>query len=451
MKKRIYISAGLATLIITAWGIFYLNSLLPIITGYPAKYLCSAVFVSGRNPTFVEDVELNFSFIQFVTNEINYQEKSVTSRFLWGHSKAIYRDGFGSTLLHEGNEAGLRNQPFPALSGGKYNQDTLPWPMGNIIPDTQTGIDTSALSAVARKLMNGNHYNGNTFAFLVVHKGIPVAESYKPGFTSRTRFLSWSMAKSFTNAIAGIMVKDGLLDIHSKTGIASWQNDGRGTITVNDLLQMQSGLEWNEEYGNRSDVTMMLYNSGDIANYALNRPLKHRAGTNWMYSSGSTNLVCYLMRKQFNNDDACYSYPVEKLFNKTGMPDAVFETDPTGTLIGSSYLYATARDFARFGLLYLRDGVFNGERILPAGWVEYTSTPASMSRGIYGSCFWLNKNKFYPSAPSDMYSCNGHDGQRIFIIPSKDLVVVVLGYSPKPDHQVNFDLMLGDILRTVEK
>jgi CubicO group peptidase (beta-lactamase class C family) len=259
------------------------------------------------------------------------------------------------------------------------------------------------------------------------------------------------MAKSFTNAIAGIMVKEGRLDIHHKTGIASWQNDGRSQITLNDLMQMQSGLEWNEEYGNRSDVTLMLYNSGDVANFALSRPLNHPSGTYWQYSSGSTNIVCYLMRKKFSNDNAYHSYPAEQLFNKIGMPDAIFETDPAGTFIGSSYIYATARDFARFGLLYLHHGVFNGERILPEGWVGYTSTPASVSQGKYGSCFWLNRSKFYPSAPSDMYSCNGHDGQRIFIIPSKDLVIVVLGYSPKPDHQVNFDLLVGDVVRTVAR
>ena len=128
------------------------------------------------------------------------------------------------------------------------------------------------------------------------------------------------------------------------------------------------------------------------------------------------------------------------------MADAVFETDPSGTQVGSSYIYATARDYSRFGLLYLQDGIFNGERILPEGWVDYSTTPASHSDGNYGSFFWLNKGKYYPSAPEDMYACNGHDGQRIFIIPSEGLIVVVVGYSPKKDNEMNFDLLLKDVI-----
>ena len=131
------------------------------------------------------------------------------------------------------------------------------------------------------------------------------------------------------------------------------------------------------------------------------------------------------------------------------MPDAVFEVDASGTQVGSSYIYSTARDYARFGMLYLQDGVFNGERILPEGWVKYTTTPASDSNGEYGSLFWLNQSKYYPAAPEDMYSCNGHDGQQIFIIPSKELIIVLVGYSPKPDRVMKFNDLLGDILSTI--
>lgn len=132
------------------------------------------------------------------------------------------------------------------------------------------------------------------------------------------------------------------------------------------------------------------------------------------------------------------------------MTSALFEVDASGTQVGSSYVYATARDYARFGLLYLQDGMFNGERILPEGWVKYSTTPGSGNKGEYGALFWLNKAKFYPSAPEDMFSCNGHDGQRIFIIPSKELVVVVLGYSPKPDKLMDFDALLADILKAIK-
>lgn len=451
MKKRILYACGLAALTGLVWGGIYMNSLLPVITGYPAKYLCSAVFISNRNPSDVEAVELNFSFIKYVSNEINYQEKSVTSRFLWGSSKAIYRDGFGSTLLRGVDEAALRNIKFPSIIHAKINQDAIAWPIGNVIPDSNTGIDKSSLAGIADKLMNQNSYGGHAFAFMVVHQGMPVAERYRSGFNAKTRFISWSMAKSFINAMAGIMVKDRLLNINQKTETAKWKKDARNQITINDLMQMQSGLRWNEDYGNLSDVTMMLYNSKDFSGFAMNQPFASHAGSQWYYSSGSVNIISFLMRKKFSSDRAYYDYAPARLFYKIGMPDAVFETDPSGTLVGSSYLYATLRDFARFGLLYLRDGVFNGERILPAGWVDYTTTPAGNSLGSYGSLFWLNKRKYYPSAPDDMYSCNGHDGQRIFIIPSKDLIVVVLGYSPKKSNEMHFDELLKDILATLFK
>ena len=451
MKRRLFYSAGVLVLTGLIWGLIYLNSLLPIITGYPAKYLCSAVFISHRVPSEVEAVELNFSFIGYVTNDVNYREKSVTSRFLWGHSKAIYREGFGSVLLRDADEVALQGTKFPMATRALYNQDHLVWPLGNVIPDTNTGANKTALAEITDKLMVRNAYHGNAFAFMVVYKGIPVAEGYKPGFSAKTRFLSWSMAKSFTNALAGIMVGDGLLDIHQQAGISSWERDDRNKITVNDLMQMQSGLRWNEDYGNRSDVTLMLYNSKNFAEFAINQPMESTAGSHWYYSSGSTNIVNYLMRKKIKDDSLYYAYAHTRLFNKTGMPDAVFETDLSGTLAGSSYIYATARDYARFGLLYLHDGIFNGERILPEGWVNYTTTPATHSHGNYGSFFWLNKGKYYPSAPEDMFSCNGHDGQRIFIIPSKDLVVVVLGYSPKKTNEMNFDMLLKDILGTLKR
>ena len=133
------------------------------------------------------------------------------------------------------------------------------------------------------------------------------------------------------------------------------------------------------------------------------------------------------------------------------MPDAIFETDASGTQAGSSYVYATARDYGRFGLLYLNDGVFNGERLLPEGWVKFSTTPSANSEGQYGAFFWLNLGGRYPDAPRDMYSCNGHDGQQIFILPEKKLVVVVLGYSPHPEGNMDFNLLLKDVIGAIKE
>ena len=424
----------------------YLNSLLPIITGYAAKNLCSDVFLSNRKPEDVEAIDLNFSFIKYTKNRVNYDEKSVTSHFLWGKSKAIYRPGFGVTLLRGISEENLRKSRYPSGGEPGYSQDTIKWPLGNILPVKDTGIDTTKLNAIARKLITDNAYKGNAFAFMVVHKGVPVAEAYKPQFNQKTRFLSWSMAKSFINAMVGILVKQGKLDIMQPTGLDEWKNDERSKITLNDLMQMQSGLKWNEDYGNRSDVTLMLHCESDMGHFAMDRPMAYPAGTHWYYSSGATNIVSYLIRKKFSNDSLYYVFANNKLFNKIGAPDAVLEVDPTGTRIGSSYLYATARDYARFGLLFENDGVFNEERILPEAWVKYTTTVASASKGIYGSFFWLNRGRSLPSVPEDMFACDGHDGQHIYILPTQKLVVVVLGYSPTSKGGMDTNGLLKDIL-----
>ena len=447
MKKRFLLLLTVLFLAGVLWGISYLNSLMPIITGYPAKYLCSAVFISNRDARNVESLDLNFSLIKYVRNEINYRDKSVISSFLWGKSKAIYREGFGSVLLQGTDEIPLKKQQFPVVPRFSVNQDTIPWPMGNVIPDSNTGINKAALQRIKTGLIDENSYQGNAFGFLVLHKGIPVIEGYKPGFNEKTRFLSWSIAKSFTNALVGIMVKKGHLSLDRYTEITDWQSDARNKITLHNLLQMESGLEWNEDYGNRSDVTLMLYNNPDFAGFALKKRLLHPPGTFWYYSSGTANIVNMIIRRCFNSDSAYYVFAPQQLFNKTGMPEALFETDPAGIIAGSSYVYATARDYGRFGLLYLRDGMFNGERILPEGWVKYSTTPAKHSKGAYGAFFWLNRGRIYPDAPDDMFFCNGHDGQRIFIIPSKDLVVVVLGYSPKPENEMDFNRLLKDIIR----
>jgi CubicO group peptidase (beta-lactamase class C family) len=370
----------------------------------------------------------------------------VTSHFLWGKSKAIYRPGFGVTLLRGISEENLRKSRYPSGGEPVYSQDTIKWPLGNILPLKNTGIDTTKLNTIARKLITDNAYKGNAFAFIVVHKGVPVTEAYKPQFNQKTRFLSWSMAKSFINAMVGILVKQGNLDIMQPTGLDEWKNDERSKITLNDLMQMQSGLKWNEDYGNRSDVTLMLHCESDMGHFALERPVAYPAGTHWYYSSGATNIVSYLIRKKFSNDSLYYVFANNKLFNKIGAPDAVLEVDPTGTRIGSSYLYATARDYARFGLLFENDGVFNEERILPEAWVKYTTTVASASKGIYGSFFWLNRGRSLPSVPEDMFACDGHDGQHIYILPTQKLVVVVLGYSPTSKGGMDTNGLLKDIL-----
>ena len=436
MKNKKKILGIVLAVLLTALlgGCLYLDSLMPIITGYAAKNLASAVFVSGRDQADVEAKDLHFSFIKFNRNKVDYENRTVTSRFLWRKSTAQYRDGYGVTLLR-GRKDLLPEESLSFV-------DTLP---AKPLPAGDSAL-TARLAPIATALVQDQAYNGTPYAFVVLHQGKLVAERYRQGFSRDTRLLSWSMAKSFTNATIGLMVGDGRLDIQAPMDIAQWQKDGRKDITLNDLMQMQSGLSWNEDYGSRSDVNLMLHRETDMGLYALSKPLEYEPGTHWYYSSGNTNIVMRCLRGQFDSGEAFLGFLHDRLFAPLGIRDACFESDLGGTPVGSSYLYVKACDYARFGQLYLDDGCVDGKRILPEGWVEYSTTPAVDSQGRYGAFFWLNRGGDYPDAPEDLFECRGHDGQEIFIIPSKELVVVVLGYSPKPDHVIEWNRLLKDIL-----
>jgi len=433
--KKVLGIAGAVVAAAVIGGCIYLNTLMPIITGYAAKNLASAVFVSGRNQADVEALDLHFSFIKFDRNKVDYENKTVTSRFLWAKATAAYREGYGVTLLRGKDKEAFLSQKYP------LPKDAYP----EYLPAGDSAL-AARLEPIAKALVDTRSYNGHPFAFVVLHEGGVVAERYDEGITRETQLLSWSMGKSFTNALVGIMAGDGMVDIHAPMDIPEWQHDGRKAITLSDLMQMQSGLQWNENYGNRSDVNLMLHRETDMGQYALSKPLEHEPGTFWYYSSGSTNIVMRYLRGLFPSDEAFLSYLRTRLFAPLAIANPHFEPDMSGTPVGSSYLYVTARDFARFGQLFLDDGCIGDTRILPEGWVDYTATPASDSQGGYGAFFWLNRSLHYPDAPEDMLSCQGHDGQEIFIIPSKRLVVVILGYSPKPDRVIDFNGVLRDII-----
>ena len=438
MKAKKVIGIVLAALCAAILGgCLYLNTLMPIITGYAAKNLASAVFVSGRDQADVEALDLHFSFIKFNSNKVDLENRTVTSRFLWAKSTAAYRDGYGVTLLRGKKASELREQKYPLKPEAPLEIDPLE------CGDSST---IAALEPIAKAFVDDHAYNGHPFAFVVLHGGRIVAERYGKGIDQSTQLLSWSMAKSFTNALVGIMAGDGLVDIDAPMDIPEWQADGRRAIRLRDLMQMQSGLEWNEDYGNRSDVNLMLHREKDMGLYALLKPLAYEPGTFWYYSSGSTNIVMRYLRGKFASDEEFLTYMRERLFAPLSIRNPHFEPDLSGTPVGSSYLYVTARDYARFAEMFLEDGYVGGERILPEGWVDFTVTPASASEDRYGAFFWLNRCGGLPDVPADMYSCNGHDGQQIYIIPSQDLVVVILSYSPKPDRVIDFNRLLKDVI-----
>lgn len=430
-------------------GAIYINALMPVITGYAAKNLASAVFISGRTQESMENENLNFSFIKLTNNTVDFENKTVTSHFLWSQSTAIFTEDFGCSLIKEIDAESYKSK-LPKIDRSlSYNPDTVAWPLGNIMPDSiPQGIDMKKINTITDNVFSNTGDLNGTFGFMVLYKGVPVMERYRKDFNQSTRFLSWSMAKSLTSTLIGLRSDQGKLDINAPLPVEEWQADERKNITMKNLLQMNSGLEWNEDYGNLSDVTVMLHKVGDFAKYTWDKALTYPVGTQYYYSSGTTNLASHFLRSTFNSDKDYYAFPYEQLFKKIGINNNYFETDNVGTYVGSSYWYATIRDYARYGLLYANKGYFAGQQILSDEWIKFTNTPAEGSDNYYTAFFRINLCKDFANAPEDMLSCRGHNGQAIFIIPSKELVIVRTGYSP--NRSFGFSEMLDGVLDAVE-
>ena len=449
MRKRILSVLSVILIIALGGGLYYIHLLTPIITGYAAKNLASDVFVGNRTQESVEATDLNFSFIKYTKNTVDSQKKEVTSRFLWAKSTAIYIEGFGCTLVRDTDESTIRSRHYTIVPLPVLNPDSIPWPAGDKIADTiPAGINMDQLNKALAGVFTDSAGNKGTFAVAIAYKNQLITEKYRDGFSANNRFLGWSMAKSFTHALVGILVKKGLINADEQADIQDWKNDKRTNITWGNLMHMNSGLKWNENYGRGSDVTLMLHESADMAKYTYKKPLVARPDSLWVYNSGATNIVSYLIRKKIGKDADYYAFPRRELFNPIGMRSAVFETDASGTFVGSSYIYATMRDYVRFGLLYLNKGNWLGNQVLPEGWTDSATKPVNGSDGKYGSFFWLNQSGDYPDVPRDLYMCRGHDGQFIYIIPSLQLVVVRTGFSKKGDF--NYPKFLASVVAAVK-
>lgn len=277
---------------------------------------------------------------------------------------------------------------------------------------------------------------GETHALLIVQGGKIVHEQYGEGFGPDQTYPSWSKAKSITHALVGIATGDGKIDAMAPADVPEWQGPGdpRRAITLDQLLRMSSGLQWLEEYlpDQPSDVIAMLFGEGqaDVAGFAAGFPLAHEPGGYWYYSSGTTNIVARALGRAIGKQGAEFeAFMRERLFEPIGMGSPIPKFDAAGTFIGSSFCFATARDFARFGLLYLRDGVWDGRRILPPGWVDYARTPTWQQDdpsidSRYGAHWWLDLG-----GPGS-FSANGYDGQYTLCVPDLDMVLVRHGATP---------------------
>jgi len=293
------------------------------------------------------------------------------------------------------------------------------WPRASASP---------AVSAQADALFELEADQGFTYALLVIKGGELIYENYAAGANPIYMQYSWSMAKSLTHALVGILAMQGKLDLYEPVAVPEWQDgaDPRREITLDQLLRMSSGLAFNEDYvdGQASDVIPMLMFEGrhDTGAFAANKPLAYPPGSHWAYSSGTTNIICRLLRDIIGNGSSGMSAFMEThLFGPLGMRTPTPRFDTSGTFVGSSFLFAIPQDFARFGYLYLRDGVWDGQRILPQGWVDYarTATHSEADEG-YGAHWWLQPNRGW-------FQASGYHGQRILIAPDKDGIVVRCG------------------------
>ena len=457
--KRILLLVILAVL---GYGIYFCSITLPIISGYGAKNMCSAIFVANRNEQQIRSQELNFSPMNLATFKVNYSDSSVTgSVFGFAKCKAIYRRGLGVTLINELSEQEIRNQHFLVAHAPNIDQDTVAWPMGNKVKDSfPDAINkaqlTDAIQSIFKEADTAKPIR--TRAVVVLYEGKLIAEQYGQDFTKDTKLLGWSMTKSVTSALIGLLVKADKLNIDNPAPVPEWESadDPRHAITIKNLLQQSSGLNFVEDYTKSSEGTNMLFKKADMGAYTASRPLKNAPGSVFYYSSGNTNILSRIIRQTVGENNY-HTFPYDSLFYKLGMYSVVLEPDASGTFVGSSYMYATARDWARFGLLYFNKGLYNHQRILSEDWIQQTITPAGSSKlGEYGFQFWLNagpennpQSRTYPSAPTDLYYADGFEGQRIYVIPSKKLVVVRLGLTKYKNFKE--DAFLAAILRAVKK
>lgn len=461
MKKKPLLRSLLLALLTAGivYGIYYCWISFPIITGYGAKTLCSAIFVAGRDEQQVRNEDLGFFPISLGHYVIDRKDSSVTGSLLGlAKQKAIFRTGLGATLVSEWPEQKIRRERFGPAAGMADPKDSLSWPLGDRLTDTlPPGLDTALLSNAFDSVFaeKDPKHLIRTRAAVVVYKGQLVGERYAPGFSKDTRLLGWSMTKSITGALIGMLVKDGKLREDDPAPVPEWSNpaDPRHGITLKNLLQQCSGLKFEENYAHSSNATIMLYECADMGAYTAAQPLANTPGSVWYYSSGNTNILSRIVRQTVGESEY-HAFPYERLFGPLGMYSALLEPDPSGTFVGSSYMYASARDWARFGLFYLKDGVAGGERLLPEGWVAKSTIPVEAAPlRQYGYQIWLNAGprndpakRVYPHAPTDMVYLDGHEGNFVYVIPSKQLVVVRLGLT---EGKWDGDTFLKEVLQAI--
>ncbi|TKD66076.1 serine hydrolase [Flavobacterium sp. ASW18X] len=435
----------LLLLIIIAIVVYVNYPKLNIISGYTSKYTASSVLIAHRNAADVIAKDLQAPLVELADTEYSVQQKTAVSKvFGLLPRKAVARKGLGAVLVTKDYD---ENTPY--LSPNRIQKfDSLPYPYGHLPAKDSvfTTVDYNALQkAVA--LPFGNPKVQKTRTLLVLYKGHLLHEKYVDGITVDTPVLGWSMTKSILATLYGVLEHQGKLEMDWPAPITEWKNDERKNITLNHLLRMQSGLEWEENYSKISDVTKMLFLDTDMTLAQKEKKAIAKPKEIWNYSSGTTNLLSGILRQQFRTHQEYLDFPYSALLDKIGAHSFLLEADLAGNYVASSYGWATTKDWAKVGQLYLNKGQWNGQQLFSPEWVDYVSSPTENSDGLYGGQFWLNAGGDMPDVPKDTYYMDGFEGQFVYIIPSKDLVVVRTGLSSPPNFDAN--TFLGALVKAI--
>ena len=408
--------------------------LVRIGVAYKAKSVCSGLFVSHRPLAQVlGDIEADDLWpLQYISASVDRQSRVVTSSAVaLVTQRAVYREGLGCSLVFD--------EPAPSLlAEGPHEEGQIDARPERSLPGASSRqLDAVVMQAFAEP---ESQHQRRTRAIVVIRDGQVIAERYSSGIDAGTPLIGWSMAKSVLNALVGVLVGDRRLHVDGPAAVPEWSgaDDPRRAISLGDLLRMSSGLRFDEDGSSRgSDTLPMLLRVRDSAGFAIAQPLVAKPGTHWHYSNGSSNIIAKIIRHTLSDDREYLSFPRRELFDRIGMRHATLETDAGGTFVASSYAFATAREWARFGELYLHDGVWENRRILPEGWVTYSRSPAPADPARrYGAHFWLKVPDEYcvdpAGVPDDAFHAIGHEGQFVTIIPSHQMVIVRLGVTRYP-------------------
>ena len=418
-----------------------------------AKILCSAVFITGLDVReAAEDVGYFVSKPderKLVTDTVvDYENRAVHLTLNTGVTRtAKFYGDQGCVTLPPGADS-VHFAP-EAVTSALPDPMSQPWPMGDVLSDQPLPPEVDAEKVAQAVAAAFDPPDALTAAFVVVHQGRIIGERYRDGLDKDTQLESWSMGKSLTGTLMGTLVQKGVYQLWQPVPIDSWHEtpgDARAGIRIGDVMRMSSGLrfvapqdpDYDLEFGYPQGYPDHLYvYTGAIDSYswAITRPAQWPPNTVGRYRNSDPLTINHLIRKGVEQElkEDYHTYPQRALFDKIGIRKMYLETDPYGNFLLQGYEFGTGRNWARLGLLYLQDGVWNGERILPEGWVDYVSTVAPAwkadGRPIYGGgFFWINGTETFPVPPQSFYMA-GAGGQYTIIIPSHDMVVVRLGHS----------------------